>query len=61
MKDADNYLYTLSAPGQTGFHHYTMFTSRKETFGYSTAEEWFAYLQEWKDELEHPVEINILP
>lgn len=46
VKDADNYLYTLSAPGQTGFHHYTMFTSRKETFGYSTAEEWFAYLQE---------------
>lgn len=61
VKDADNYLYTLSAPGQTGFHHYTMFTSRKEAFGYSTAEEWFAYLQEWKDELEHPVEINILP
>lgn len=61
VKDADNYLYTLSAPGQTGFHHYTMFTSRKETFGYSTAEEWFAYLQEWKDELEHPIEINILP
>lgn len=61
VKDADNYLYTLSAPGQTGFHHYTMFTSRKETFGYPTAEEWFAYLQEWKDELEHPVEINILP
>ena len=61
VKDADNYLYTLSAPGQTGFCHYTMFTSRKETFGYSTAEEWFAYLQEWKDELEHPVEINILP
>lgn len=61
VKDADNYLYTLSAPGQTGFHHYTMFTSRKETFGYSTTEEWFAYLQEWKDELEHPVEINILP
>lgn len=61
VKDADNYLYTLSAPGQTGFHHYTMFTSRKETFGYPTVEEWFAYLQEWKDELEHPVEINILP
>lgn len=61
VKDTDNYLYTLSAPGQTGFHHYTMFTSRKETFGYPTAEEWFAYLQEWKDELEHPVEINILP
>lgn len=61
VKDADNYLYTLSAPGQTGFHHYTMFTSRKETFGYSTTEEWFAYLQEWKDELEHPVEINIQP
>lgn len=61
VKDADNYLYTLSAPGQTGFHHYTMFTSRKETFGYPTAEEWFAYMQEWKDELEHPVEINILP
>ena len=61
VKDADNYLYTLSAPGQTGFHHYTMFTSRKETFGFPDAEAWFGYMQEWKDKLQHPIETRLLP
>ena len=59
VKDKDNFLYTLSAPGSDRFHHYTMFTSCKETFGYPTAEAWFAYMREWKEELQHPVQIKI--
>lgn len=59
VKDKDNFLYTVSAPGSKGFHHYTMFTSCKETFGYPTPEAWFAYMQEWKEELEHPVTVAI--
>lgn len=59
VKDKDNFLYTISAPGNDRFHYYTMFTSCKETFGYSTSEAWFAYLQEWKEELEHPVTVKI--
>lgn len=59
VKDKDNFLYTVSAPGSKYFHYYTMFTSRKETFGYPTPETWFAYMQEWKEELEHPVTVKI--
>ncbi len=58
-KDKDNFLYTLSAPGSDRFHHYTMFTSRKETFGYPTPEAWFAYMREWKEALQHPIRIEI--
>lgn len=60
VTDKDNFLYTLSAPGSNRFHHYTMFTSCKETFGYPTPEAWFAYMQEWKEALEHPVSISPL-
>ncbi|WP_373734961.1 DUF4861 domain-containing protein, partial [Bacteroides heparinolyticus] len=42
VTDKDNFLYTLSAPGSNRFHHYTMFASCKETFGYPTPEAWFA-------------------
>ncbi|WP_373732104.1 DUF4861 domain-containing protein, partial [Bacteroides heparinolyticus] len=40
VTDKDNFLYTLSAPGSNRFHHYTMFASCKETFGYPTPEAW---------------------
>lgn len=59
VKDKDNFLYTISAQGSNRFHYYTMFTSCKETFGYPTSEAWFAYLQEWKEDLEHPVTVKI--
>lgn len=59
VKDKDNFLYTISAPGSDRFHHYTMFTSCKETFGYPTPEAWFAYMQEWKEELQHPIIIIV--
>lgn len=59
VSDTDNFLYTVAAPGEKGFHHYTMFTSRKEIFGYATPEAWFAYMREWKEGLEHPVEVTI--
>lgn len=56
VSDKDNFLYTLSAPGSKVFHYHTMFTSCKEKFGYATPEAWFAYMREWKEELEQPVE-----
>lgn len=61
VKDEENFLYTVAAPGKNRFHHYTMFTSRKETFGYPTPEAWFAYMQEWKEGLEHPVTVKVIP
>ena len=59
VKDKDNFLYTISAPGSDRFHHHTMFTSRKETFGFPTPDAWFAYMREWKEELQHPVTVKI--
>lgn len=59
VKDKPNYLYTIKAKGEKYFCHYTMFTSMKEAFGYKTPEAWFAYMREWKDELEHPVKVKV--
>ena len=58
--DKENFLYTVSAPGQSSFRYYTTFTSCKETFGYPTKEKWFAYVQEWKKYLEQPIKIQII-
>ena len=58
-QDPDNFLYTLAAPGSKKFHHYTMFTSRKETFGYPDAQSWFEYMRLWKEGLEHPIQVKI--
>lgn len=60
VQDKDNYLYTLSASGQTGFRYWTTFTSRKETFGYPDANRWFDYLQAWRKNLEQPVSITLI-
>ena len=58
-KDKDNYLYTITSPGNKYLQYHTTFTSMKETFGYKTPEAWFAYLREWKEELAHPVTVKI--
>ncbi|MGL5273618.1 MAG: DUF4861 family protein, partial [Phocaeicola sp.] len=59
VKDAESYLYTIQAKGATSFRYYTTFTSKKETFGFETPEEWFAYLHQWKESLEHPCKVEI--
>lgn len=58
--DKENFLYTISAPGESSFRYYTSFTSCKETFGYPDKEKWFAYVQEWKKALEQPVKITVV-
>lgn len=60
VKDRANYLYTLGAKGSKYFTHNINFTSMKETFGYKTPEAWFAYIREWKEELEHPAVIRVI-
>lgn len=59
VKDKPNYLYTLGAKGQAYIRYYITFTSMKETFGYKTPEAWFAYVREWKEEVESPVRVTI--
>lgn len=60
-KDKANFLYTLTAQGETYFQYHTTFTSMKETFGYKTPEAWFDYLAGWKEELAHPVKVRLNP
>lgn len=57
--DKANYLYIIGAKGQKTFHYNITFTSMKETFGYKTKEAWFAFVREWKEELEHPCTVKI--
>ena len=59
VKDKANYLYTIGAKGSKYFTHNITFTSMKETFGYKTPEAWFAYIREWKEELEHPAVVKV--
>ena len=58
-QDKRNYLYIISLPNQNYLKYYINFTSRKETFGYKTKEEWFKYLTSWKNSIEQPVSITI--
>ena len=58
-KDKINYLYQMSAPGATALRYYITFTSMKETYGYKTAEEWFAHVTAWRKELETPCIVKI--
>ncbi len=57
--DKTNYLYVIEAKGKTSFTYHINFTSMKETFGYRTKEEWFAYIQQWKKQLQEPVKIEL--
>lgn len=58
-KDKVNYLYQVSAPGATAMRYYISFTSMKETFGYKSAEEWFAHVTAWRKEMETPCIVTI--
>lgn len=55
----ENLLYTVGAQGEKGFTYHISFASLRETFGFKNAQEWFAYMKQWKQELEHPCEVII--
>jgi len=58
-QDNINYLYTVQAEGSSSFTYYITFTSMKETFGYKTSEEWFAFVRQWRRDLLHPVTVQL--
>ena len=55
----DNLIYTVGAKGETSFTYHLSFASLRETFGFKDAKEWFAYMTQWKKELEHPCKVTI--
>ena len=55
----DNLAYTVGAKGKNGFTYHLSFASLRESFGFKNAQEWFAYMKQWKKELEHPCKVEV--
>lgn len=58
-EDDLNYLYLLTADKSDAIHYYVSFCADKEDEGYHAAKEWFASLDDWKDQVSHPVEVKV--
>lgn len=56
----EDFLYVIRIPDGHRLKYHTMFTSKKETFGYEDSDEWFAYLPKWREELENEVTVKVI-
>lgn len=56
----DDFMYVVKAPGQKSLTYHTMFTSKKETFGFEDSDSWFGYLPQWREELDNPINVTII-
>ena len=54
----DNYAFVVGTKDNR-LSYKVSYTSANESFGYHSAEEWFAYLRKWKKEVENPIAIKI--
>lgn len=54
----DNYALAVKTDTRT-LDYGIVFGSDNETFGFHSADAWFAYLKEWKKELENPLKVRI--
>ena len=55
----DQFLYVLGAKGGDMLTYNMAFTCDKETFGFKDAKAWFAWMKQWKKELDAPVIITV--
>ena len=53
----DNYAFVVKADA-TRLSYKVSYTSANEEFGYHSAQEWFAFLKEWKREVEQPIQVK---
>ncbi len=58
IANADDYTLVLKTSTDQ-LHYKIMFSSDNESFGYHSAEEWFNFLKEWREELDYPLEVEI--
>lgn len=56
--DKDNYPFVIGNIDRS-LTYYISFCSDNESFGYHSAEEWFAYMREWKKDVESPLSIKV--
>lgn len=55
----DQFLYTLGMKGSDRLTYNMAFTCDKESFGFKDAKEWFAWMKQWKKELDNPVKVTV--
>lgn len=53
----DNYAFVVSA--QKHMSYKVAYCSANETFGFHSAQEWFAWLRNWREEVQHPVAVKV--
>ncbi len=53
----DNYAFVVGT-ADSHLSYKVIYTSANETFGYHSAKEWFAFLTEWKKEVEKPIKVK---
>ena len=58
-EDDLNYLYVLQPDKNYSLNYYVSFCADKEEKGYHAAKEWFASLDDWKDNVSHPVKVKV--
>ena len=58
-EDDLNYLFVVQPDKNYSLHYFASFCADKEEKGYHTAKEWFAALDDWKEQVSHPVEVNV--
>lgn len=59
VRNPQNYLYLIHAKNSPCFTYYFSFASKRETFGFSDAAEWFEYVRIWKERLQNPCAVAI--
>lgn len=55
----DQFLYTLGMKGSDRLTYNMAFTCDKESFVFKDAKEWFAWMKQWKKELDNPVKVTV--
>lgn len=58
QEDELNYLYTIKSGKSNSIRYYISFCADKEEQGYHSAKEWFASLDNWKENVNHPVQVK---
>ena len=56
--NTDNYGFVVATPDRQ-LSYKVSYCSANEEFGYHSASEWFAFLRQWKREVERPVQVKV--
>ena len=59
-QQGSNYTFVVSPNGRH-MAYKVAYCSNNESFGYHSANEWFAWLRQWRQEVEQPVKVSIKP